>query len=135
MELKFPRHQVAMVTSHALSLITAHLCSNSSGTDNFLGKQPLDLSSMSEMTSLLRCLLCSKTAVTQLSNVDVDHLTSLLLQVYTQMLSNVVCSCCCCCCYCARLNILLPIFFLWLCTYTIPLSSVQRLCWYCYKHD
>ena len=83
MELKFPRHQVAMVTSHTLSLITAHLCSNSSGIDNFLGKQPLDLSSMAEMTSLLRCLLCSKTAVTQLSNVDVDHLTSLLLQVYT----------------------------------------------------
>lgn len=75
MELKIPRCQVTMVTSYALSLVTNYLCKSPTC------KRHLDLSSLSEMTSLLRCLLCSKSAVCQLRNVELDHLASLLLQV------------------------------------------------------
>ena len=88
-----PRHQVAVVTSHALSLITDHLCDDSSdmsGVDLAPCKCQLELSSMSEVMSLLRCFLCSKTAVCQLSNVEVDKLASLLLQVIMHASCNML---------------------------------------------
>ena len=79
-ELSLPQQQVAMVTSHALSVIIDRL-SDVLSTASDVGKRPLELSSRREMTLLIRSLLCSKTAVTHLTDTEIDHLSSLLLQV------------------------------------------------------
>ncbi len=76
MDLGLPRHKVAMVTSYALSLVVEYLSS-----EGCVCRSDLQLSSAGQMMSLLRTFFSSKTAVSHLSNVELDHVTSLLLQV------------------------------------------------------
>ena len=79
LDLHLPRRQVSVATSHALSLVASRLGDPSSGGD--VGKCSVDLSSRHQVSSLVRSLLTSKTTVTQLSNSEIDHLTTLLVKV------------------------------------------------------
>ena len=76
MELGLPRHKVAMVTSHALSLVSDYL-----GSDQCGCRCHLELSSAKQMMSLIRSCLSSKSALCALSNCELNHVASLLLQV------------------------------------------------------
>ena len=75
LELGLPRHKVAMVTSYALSLVVEYLSS-----EECMCREDLNLSSSGQLMTLLRSLLSSKGAVCRLSNVELDHVASLLLQ-------------------------------------------------------
>ena len=88
LDLGLPQHQVAMVTSHALSLVTDRLLKEAEKGEkeeeegwSGVGRRGLDISSHHQLSSLLRCFLATKMAITQLTNSEVDCLTRLLLRV------------------------------------------------------
>ena len=83
MELGLPRHKVAMVTSHALSLVSEYL-----GSDRCGCRRPLELSSAEQMISLIRSCLSSKSALCALGSCELDHISSLLLQVLQSLREN-----------------------------------------------
>ena len=98
LDLGLPQHQVSLVTSHALSLVTNHLMTKEEEEEKGSGcggvvRRRLDLSSHHQLSSLLRSLLTSKTAATQLTNSEVDHLTRLLLRVSHRILLCVESNC------------------------------------------
>lgn len=83
MEVGLPRHKVAMVTSHALSLVSEYL-----GSDQCGCRRPLELSSAEQMMCLIRSCLSSKSALCALGNCELDHISSLLLQVLQSLHEN-----------------------------------------------
>ena len=83
MELGLPRHKVAMVTSHALSLVSDYL-----GSDQCGCRCHLELSSAEQMMNLIRSCLNSKSALCALSNCELNHVASLLLQVLQSLHEN-----------------------------------------------
>ena len=83
MELDLPRHKTAVVTSHALSLVAEHMRS-----DGCPCKRVLDLSSVQHMMSVVKSFLCSKSAVCSLSDLELSHVSSLILQVYKEHLRD-----------------------------------------------
>ena len=90
MELGLPRHKVAMVTSHALSLVSDYL-----GSDQCGSRCHLELSSAEQMMSLIRSCLGSKSALCALSNCELNHIASLLLQVLGSLHESLAFICVC----------------------------------------
>ncbi len=81
------RYKVATVTSHFLSLVGAWLPSNACPC-----KLPLSLSSQ-ELMTLTRTYLSSKTFKFGLSSLQVNNLSSLLLQAFLSVLPSTVVEC------------------------------------------
>ena len=76
LELRAPRAQVAEVTGYVLSLLEEHL-----NSDLCPAKQTLDLTSVSQLMAVVRTVLRTKSATCGMSVLELDHLSSLLLQV------------------------------------------------------
>lgn len=76
LELPHPQYKVAMVTGYALSLVSEWLESG----ECLAGKRELSLSSTEELMALVKTFLASKMTVYGLTNAQLDHISSLLLQ-------------------------------------------------------
>lgn len=77
LELPYPQYKVAMVTGYVLSEICNWLESACCPA-----KRHLSLSSTGELMALAKTHLASKMTVYGLTNTQLDHISSLLLQVF-----------------------------------------------------
>lgn len=81
MLLDKPRYKVAVVTSHTLSMVSEWLCGDSCPCN-----VSLSLSSSQQLLTLVRGCIVSKSYKFGLTNTQVDHISSLLLQAFLHVL-------------------------------------------------
>ena len=76
LELPYPQYKVAMVTGYVMSLVCDWL-----GSGACPAKRRLSLESAGELMCLIKTFLSSKLTVYGVNSNQLDHISSLLLQV------------------------------------------------------